>query len=62
MESMELVVIVVVSADAQRDDLDMLSEELVQYHLELERNVIDPTNTTPIRRSVFFPCSAPSFP
>jgi hypothetical protein len=29
MESMELVVIVVVSTDAQRDDLDMLSEQLV---------------------------------
>jgi hypothetical protein len=42
MELMELVVIVVVSADAQRDDLDMLSEELIQYHLELERNVIEP--------------------
>jgi hypothetical protein len=36
MESMELVVIMLVSVD------DMLSEELVQYHLELERNVFKP--------------------
>jgi hypothetical protein len=36
MESMELVVIVVVSANAQGDDLDKPGEEPVQYHLELE--------------------------
>jgi hypothetical protein len=36
MELMELVVILVVSADAQGDDLDKPSEEPVQYHLELE--------------------------
>jgi hypothetical protein len=37
---MELVVDV--SDGAQADDLDMLSEELVQSHPELERNVVGP--------------------
>jgi hypothetical protein len=37
---MELVVDV--SDGSQGDDLDMLSEELVQSHLEIERNAIDP--------------------
>jgi hypothetical protein len=55
MESMKLVVIVVVSADAQGDDLDKPSEELVQYHLELERNVIEPHQDIAHQKVCFFP-------
>jgi hypothetical protein len=47
MERMELVV----SDDAQGDDLDMLSEELVQSHLE--RNIIEPTKTMLIKMLSF---------
>jgi hypothetical protein len=54
MERMELVV----SDDTQGDDLDMLSEELVQSHLE--RNVIEPHQDKADQKVVFFPCSAPS--
>jgi hypothetical protein len=55
MELMELVVIVVVSADAQGDDLDKPSEEPVQYHLELERNVIEPHQDIAHKKVRLFP-------
>jgi hypothetical protein len=54
MERMELVV----SDNAQGDDLDMLSEELVQFHLE--RNIIEPHQDNAHQKVVFCPCSAPS--
>jgi hypothetical protein len=50
MERMELV--------AQGDDLDILSEELVQSHRE--RNIIEPHQDNAHQKVVFCPCSAPS--
>jgi hypothetical protein len=44
------------------DDLDILGKELVQSHLDLKGDVVKPTTTTPIRRSLFFQvpcCSSP---
>jgi hypothetical protein len=54
MEWMELVV----SDDAQGDDLYMLSKELVQSRLE--RNVIEPHQDYAHQKVVYCPCSAPS--
>jgi hypothetical protein len=52
--------------DALVDDLDILGEELVQSHLDLKGDVVKPSTTTPIRRSlfisVFHVVFHPSFP
>jgi hypothetical protein len=47
--------------DACRLDLDMLSEELILSHLELNWNIVEPHQDDSHKKVLFTPCSAPNF-